>query len=184
MNLDEMKALPEDEQKALYERLHKIRKSVKPVTYSAVYGIGAPKLARETGKTKQEAQGMLDSYWERNWAVKKVAEKQVTKQVGDYTWLRNPVSGFWHELRYDKDRFSTLAQSTGVFIFDSWLARARLNGYMGQLSFHDETGASVKDEKATEEALQNALDRLNRELNLNVEIKIDTQTGDTYAECH
>ena len=161
-----------------------IRKAYKVTNYSATYGVGATKLAREMGTSRSKAQALLDAYWEKNWSITKIAKQQVTKQVGDYTWVWNPVSGFWHELRYDKDIWSTVNQSTGVFIFDSWLARARLNGYMGQLSFHDETGASVKDPKWAQEALEKAVDRLNQDLNLNVEIKIDTQTGDTYGDVH
>jgi hypothetical protein len=108
---------------------------------------------------------LLDAFWKLNWAIRKVAEQQFTKEVGGYTWLKNPVSGFWHELRYDKDRFSTLNQSTGVYIFDSWLARARLYGYMGQGQFHDETLASVPNESQTREQLKHAIEKLNQTLN-------------------
>jgi len=133
MTLEEMKSLPNFKQDALMDRLTEIRKKAKVVTYSAVYGVGKQKLARETGMTVKEAGGLLEAYWKRNWAVKKVAQDQYTKEVGGYTWLKNPVSGFWHELRYDKDRWSTTNQSTAVYVFDSWLARARLKGYNGQV---------------------------------------------------
>jgi hypothetical protein len=161
-----------------------IRKAYKVVNYSAVYGVGAPKLAREMGISKARAQELLDAYWKKNWAVRKIAAQQYTKEVGGYTWLKNPVSGFYHELRYDKDRFSTLNQSTGVYVFDSWLARAAQRGYWGQASFHDETLASVKSESQTREALKQSLAQLNKDLKCNVPFGIDIQVGQDYSETH
>jgi hypothetical protein len=174
----------EDEENPDWLKLHKVRKSYKPVNYGGVYGIGASKLSRETGWSFSAAKGMLAEYWKRNWAVKKVAEEQYVKKAGGLMWLKNPVSGIYHELRYDKDRFSTLNQSTGVYIFDSWLARCRLSGYMGQYQNHDETMATVKGGDRTTKLLQEAIDRLNKDLKLNVEIKIDVKYGRNYSEVH
>ena len=99
-------------------------------------------------------------------------------------WLKNPLSGFYYELRYDKDRFSTLNQGTGVYIFDSWLARCAKRGYMGQQQFHDETGASVKDTSQTREVMFQALESLNKDLKLHVCFGIEAKTGKNYAETH
>jgi hypothetical protein len=173
-----------DEDNSDWKGLHKVRKAYKPVNYGGIYGIGATKLARETGWSVKVAKDMLAGYWERNWAVKKIAEEQFTKEVGGYVWLKNPVSGFWYELRYDKDRFSTLNQSTGVYIFDSWLARARLYGYMGQGQFHDETLASVPNESQTREQLKHAIEKLNQDLKLNVAFAIDVKSGANYKDVH
>ena len=173
------------EKEKLYERIKSIRKAYKPVNYSAVYGIGVPKLSRETGKSRAEAGKLLSAYWERNWAVKKVAEEQYVKEVGGYMWLKNPVSGFYYELRFDKDRFSTLNQGTGVYLFDSWLARAKGLGYMGQLQFHDETGAGgVTNKTHTEVVLKKAIEKLNKDLTLNVRLDVDVKFGKNYAEVH
>jgi len=199
--------LPPEQQKSEYERLKSIRKDYKPINYAAVYGAMPKRVSRETGMSQSKAKILLDTYWERNWAVKKVAQEQYTKEVGGYVWLKNPVSGFWYELRYDKDRFSTLNQGTGVYIFDSWLARARLKGYMGQASFHDETLASVADEarlkgymgqasfhdetlasvadeSRSREALKYGIEKLNQDLKLNVDFGIDTKVGKSYSDVH
>jgi len=167
-----------------WKMIHSVRKTYKPVNYSAVYGIGATKLARETGKSMAEAKALLEAYWERNWAVKKIAEEQYVKELGGYLWLKNPVSGFYYELRYDKDRFSTLNQGTGVYLFDSWLVRARTLGYQGQFQFHDETGSSVTNPKETEELLKKAIEILNKDLTLNVLLDVDVKFGQNYAEVH
>jgi len=176
--------LPPEQQRAEYERIKQIRKDYKPINYAAVYGAMPKRVSRETGMSQAKAKVLLDAYWERNWAVKKVASEQYIKEVGGYTWLKNPVSGFYYELRYDKDRFSTLNQGTGVFIFDSWLARARLKGYNGQGQFHDETGASVANESRSREALKYGLNKLNEDLHLNVDFGIDTKVGKNYADVH
>ena len=184
MTLDEMKKLPPDEQKALYQRLHKVRKAYKPVNYAAVYGVGVPKLMRSTGMTRVRASSLLEAYWERNSAVKKVAKEQYIKEVGGQMWLKNSVSGFYYELRYERDAWSTLNQGTGVYIFDSWLARCAKRGYMGQQQFHDETGASVKDTSQTREVMFQALESLNKDLKLHVCFGIEAKTGKNYAETH
>jgi len=49
---------------------------------SAVYGVGVPKLMRSTGMTRVRALSLLEAYWERNSAVKKVAKEQYVKEVG------------------------------------------------------------------------------------------------------
>ena len=184
MNLQGMKSLSPEKQKELFNRLSSVRKKAKVVTYSAVYGVGKQKLSRETGMSVREAGALLDAYWKRNWAVKKVADQQYKKEVGKYQWVKNPVSGFWHELRYEKDTWSTVNQSTGVFIFDSWLARCRLYGYMGQMQFHDETGSSVADKSRTQRIMEAAVEKLNDDLTLNVTIGIDVKFGANYAEVH
>jgi hypothetical protein len=169
---------PDD--KALYA----IRKAYKATNYSAVYGVGVPTLARQMGITQRKAKGLLNAYWEKNHSVRKIADQQFVKKVGGYSWLKNPVSGFYYELRYDKDRFSTLNQGTGVYIFDSWLMRAKRLGYMGQAQFHDETAASVQDSSQTRDILFQAVDKLNQDLKLNVTIAIDMQVGQNYSETH
>lgn len=179
-----LKDLPPEEQLKHYNRIKKIRKEYKPVNYSAIYGVRPKKLSREMGTSVSKAGQLLDAYWDRNWAVKELVKPLKTKQAGGYTWLYNPVSGFWYQLRFDKDRFSTLNQGTGVYVFDSWLARCAKLGYMGQMQCHDETGASVTDPSQTREIMQQAIEWTNRDLKCHVEFGIDSQTGKNYAECH
>ena len=165
-------------------KLKDVRKKYKAANYSCVYGVGAAKLARETGMKQKEAKALIEAYWERNWAIKKVADKAVVKEFGGQRWLFNPVSGFWYSLRYDKDKWSTTNQGTGVYIFDSWLARCSLYGYMGNAQFHDETLGFTKDQQQTTEVLQKGIDKLNEDLNLNVTMAIDIQYGKHYASVH
>lgn len=167
-----------------FAKVKKIRKKFKPVNYSAVYGIGVSKLARELKCSRFEAKKMLKGYWERNWSVKELVSRLKVKETHGYQWLLNPVSGFWYQLRFDKDKFSTLNQGTGVYIFDSLLARASLESYYGNLQFHDETGSITKAPDKVVGSLNKACERLNNDLDLNVKIEIDTQIGKNYAEVH
>jgi len=133
-----------------------------------------------------EAQALLDAYWKRNWSVKAFSDAQKIRRIGDEMWIQNPVSKFWHTLRYEKDVFSTLNQSTGAYCFDKWLAyylSARPN-IIGQ--FHDESINIVKkgDEELHKATLIAAMDKLNKELKLNVELGIDVQFGNKYSEIH
>jgi DNA polymerase I-like protein with 3'-5' exonuclease and polymerase domains len=163
-----------------------IRKTFKPVNYGSVYGIGVPKLAREMRVPQYEAKVLLDTYWQRNWSIRKLAEDQIVKKRQGQMWLLNPVSGFWYSLRYDKDRFSTLNQGTGVYVFDTWLKHIRSKRKQMTSQFHDEGVWEIKKgfRAKGEELLRWAMKKTNEELNLNVTIDIDISFGDNYGTIH
>jgi hypothetical protein len=166
--------------------LKALRKNYKVVNYSATYGVGAAKLARETGMTKSEAQTLLDAFWSRNWSVQKVAEGLRVRELFGSMWVQNPVSKFWYSLRSDKDRFSTLNQGTGVFCFDTWVAVCRKNGIKTIGQFHDEIIALVKEgeEQQIQDLMEGAISKVNEKIQLNVDLGIDAQFGRTYADVH
>jgi hypothetical protein len=167
--------------------LKAIRTKYKVTNYSAVYGVGAAKLAREAGMSQAEAKALLEAYWQRNWGVKKLSEDTFTKTLKDGSmYLKNPVSGFYYSLRNDRDVFSTLNQGTGVFIFDSWVMRCRKKGVVFSLQYHDEHLSYVpkgQEDKHTE-LLEEAMREVNETLKLNVEITSDIQYGSSYASVH
>jgi hypothetical protein len=163
-----------------------LRKAYKVVNYSATYGVGAAKLARETGKSEREARALLDAFWQRNWSVDKIAKGLRVREVHNGMWVQNPVSKFWYSLRSDKDRFSTLNQGTGVFCFDSWVAICRKNGLQTIGQFHDEIIAVVPlgEEQKAQDILKQAVSKVNEKLQLNVPLGCDVQFGNTYASIH
>lgn len=186
MTFDEMCALPEDEQKKLFAHLKLSRQVYKKVNYTAVYGSGAATLARAAGVSKHEGEGLKDAYWKRNWSVLAIAEEQITKKCLGGMWLFNPVSELWYSLRYEKDRFSTLNQGTGVWCFDLYIKNIRDGGPPICGQFHDEFVAVVK--KGSREKLkahcQKAIDKTNEELKLNRELDFSVDFGLSYAEIH
>ena len=166
--------------------LKALRKNYKVVNYSATYGVGAAKLARETGMSKKEAQKLLDAFWSRNWSVQKVATTLRKRELFGGMWVQNPVSGFWYSLRSEKDRFSTLNQGTGVYCFDNWVKKCREKGIKTVGQFHDEIIALVKEGDQIETAMNMnySIQELNEQLKLNVDLGVDAQFGKTYAEIH
>ena len=166
--------------------LKDLRKNYKVVNYSATYGVGAAKLARETGMSKKEAQKLLDAFWSRNWSVQKVASTLRKRELFGGMWVQNPVSKFWHSLRSEKDRFSTLNQSTGVYCFDVWVKKCRDKDVKTVGQFHDEIIALVKEGKQIETAMNMnySIEEVNRQLRLNVDLGVDAQFGKTYADIH
>jgi len=166
--------------------LKALRKNYKVVNYSATYGVGASKLARETGMSVKEAKTLLDAFWSRNWSVEAVAKSLRVRELFGSMWLYNPVSNLWYALRSDKDRFSTLNQGTGVFCFDTWVALCRKNGVQTIGQFHDEIVALVEDGKQEEVAaiMHGAAQKLNEKVKLNVPLGCDAQFGKTYGEIH
>jgi hypothetical protein len=179
-----------DDEKTEYKSLKKIRANAKTVNFGGVYGIGAPKLAKQLNISLAEAEKLHTGYWKRNAAVKKIANECKTKTVRGQKWLYNPVSQLWMFLKEDKDKFSTLNQSSGVYVFDTWMkfVRRRLNplGIKMLLQYHDELLFECPNELTNlcDMHLKEAMKEANQELQLNVEIEIDTQFGKTYADCH
>ena len=166
--------------------LKTMRKNYKVVNYSATYGVGANKLSRESGMSTEEAKALLEAYWNRNWSVKKFSESQRIRTINAQMWVQNPVSKFWYSLRFEKDAFSTINQGTGAYCFDRWVALYRLHksNIVGQ--FHDESINVVRKGEENEHTsiLQWAIEKLNEQLKLNVDLGIDVQYGQTYADVH
>jgi hypothetical protein len=133
-----------------------------------------------------QATSLLAAYWKRNWSVKAFSEDQTIRKINGEMWVQNPVSKFWHSLRYEKDVFSTLNQSTGAYCFDKWVAyyRTKRPNILGQ--FHDESINQVRkgSEEEHSSTLQWAIEKVNQELKLNVDLGIDVQYGKTYSEIH
>lgn len=169
------------------KHLKAIRKGYKAANYSCIYGVGAPKLSRALGCSVAEAKKLIDAYWDRNWSIKEIGKRQTTKVLKDGSlWLQNPVSGFWHNLRETKDAFSTLNQSTGVYVFDNWLAYIRKEGVPVVMQYHDEyLGYLLKgQEEEMDRINREAVEKLNDKLQLNVRVGSDWKYGSDYADVH
>lgn len=168
-------------------------KAIKPIrdifkngNYACQYGAGPPRLALTADISLEKAEQVWKTYWEKNWAIKKVAEKQIVKTVSGQMWLFNPISQLWYSLRYEKDRFSTLIQGTAAFVFDEWVRifRSKRPQLTGQ--FHDEVVLEIKKgyRDRAEKLLREAIEILNKKLQLNRELGIDVQFGDRYSSIH
>jgi hypothetical protein len=166
--------------------LKALRKNYKVVNYSATYGVGSQTLSRNSGMPVDKAQTLLDAFWSRNWAIEKVSKDARTRDLFGSKWIYNPVSRFWYSLRSDKDRFSTLNQSTGVYCFDTWVTYCRSLELKTIGQFHDEVIVLLEEGKEveTKRKMEAAIDLVNEELQLNVPLGIDVQFGKTYAEIH
>lgn len=168
-------------------------KSIKPIrdifkngNYACQYGAGPPRLALTSDISLAEAKKVHKAYWDKNWAIKKVAEDQRIRTVDGQMWLQNPINKFWYSLRYEKDIFSTLVQGSASYVFDRWVSifrsvRKQLTG-----QFHDEVVLTVRKgfRDKCEALLRNAIKQLNEELQLNRELGIDVQFGGRYSEIH
>ena len=175
---------------ALYKAIKMTRGTSKQVNFSATYGAMPLKISSIAKIPLSLAEKLWEIYWQRNWAIKAIAADSFVKKVRNYKWIYNPVSHFYLFLKTEKDRFSTLNQSTGVYVFDTWvrLARKELKkiGIGISLQYHDEIllyfKKHLKDEVET--ILREAMVRVNALLKLNVIVRISTDYGINYADCH
>jgi hypothetical protein len=185
--IEKDKYIPTPEEKERVGKIKDTRSKSKVVNFSAVYSVGAKTLARNSGMPVSEAQKLLDVYWKRNWSVKELANSYKIKQTSDgQIWLYGTRSKIWYSLRNDKDRFSTGNQSLGDYVFSRWLLNVEKLKHYPVLQMHDEWNGVVPDDQVEEvvAALQTAMDMTNKEIGLNVTIKISIQTGGRYSNCH
>jgi hypothetical protein len=167
--------------------LKSVRKKYKVTNYSATYKIKPLGLSRRGGFSLKDAEELLDAFWKRNWALEAIAKDTKTKKTRDgQMWLYNPVSKFWYSLRHEKDKFSTLNQSTGVYCFDTWLGYCIKLGLSAIGQFHDEAIFLVRlgDETKTSAVVYKAMDKTNEKLKLNVTLSTSPEFGDNYSEIH
>jgi DNA polymerase III epsilon subunit-like protein len=176
----------EFEKTPMFKALKVVRAIGKKGNYTAVYGAGDAAIARAIQRPLNEGKAFKEAYWKRNWSVMAIAAEQVVKKCLGGMWLFNPVSELWYSLRYEKDRFSTLNQGTGVWCFDLYIKNIRNGGPPLIAQMHDEWVAVVK--KGNRERLkahcQKAIDKTNEELKLNRELDFSVDFGLSYADIH
>ena len=162
------------------------RLKAKKVNFAAIYGAKAAKIAATANISLSEAKKFYSVYWQRNKAVKDVAASCRVQTINGQKWLFNPISKFWLTLREEKDRFSTLNQSTGVFCFDTWVRHVRSQGVKVCGQFHDEIIFPITkgNRTGTINILHTAIEETNKDLKLNVPLKISVAFGDRYSSIH
>lgn len=167
-------------------RVAALRKIYKGVNYACVYGAGGATVGRTAGVSTQEGEKLVESYWRRNWSVKEIANNTKIKVVNKDKWLYNPVSRLYYSLRADKDKFSTLNQSTGVWCFDYWVAACKRNGLCIIGQFHDEIIAlsKVGCRESVERSIKLSMEEVNETLKLNRSLDCSVQFGDRYSDIH
>lgn len=188
---DEELAVTPQEEKDKFYSLDGIRSLAKVVNFSGVYGAGPPKISKATGLPLPKAQELHKTYWLRNKAVKDVANavriKTLVNPAGvEQMWLYNPVSTFWYSLRFKKDIFSTLNQSSGVFCFDSWVRQLRLRQVKIALQYHDEVAVPVlkgQEEQYKAKFLE-SIEEVNNQVKLNVPLGVSIDFGQRYSDIH
>lgn len=187
---DEDKTNLTEDEKTLLKSIKKRRGTAKSTNFAATYGAGGPKIAETAKVSLSEGNKLHKIYWQRNWAVKKTAEDAVVKTVNNQKWLFNPISKLWMFLKAEKDRFSTLNQSSGVWVFDTWVkfvreALEKDNIYV-ILQYHDEILLVCPNEYVdhVKTVLKEAMNKTNSLLKLNVEISNSIEVGSNYSECH
>lgn len=179
-----------DEEKELFLQLSSIRSIAKNGNFAMTYNAMPPKIAETIKKPLAVAKKLYDTYWERNKAIKQVADSLAVKVVRQRKWLYNPVNHFWLSLKTDKDKFSALNQNTGCFFFDVWLKNTRKllkkRNIPVVLQYHDEllTYCKKEDQEFVSDCLSKAIKKANEDIKLNVEIGISMDWGQNYGDCH
>lgn len=164
----------------------KIRKIFKVVNYSATYGASAYTVSLNCNIPLDSAHKIIESYRKLNWSVDYFADRLQVIEWGGGSWLFNPLSKFYYSLRHNKDRFSTVNQSTGVYIFDMFMYFVRQGGVPILMNMHDEILTYVRpgNEDKLKNFLENCIEKVNKYLKLNVDIKVTPKFGDSYWEVH
>ena len=183
---ERFKTMSEEDMKSEIERITEIRQKSKTTSYSALYGIGKVKLAKELKISQAEAQQLLDGYWKLNNSVKVFSSHCKVKTVRGQMWVLNPLNNFYYSLRKESDIFSTVNQGAGSFIHILWMANMRKRGLKIRGNFHDEivTVCKSEDKEKVEKIIRESMDLVNKQLNMKVTLKVDVQFGKNYGDVH
>ena len=175
-----------NEEKERFNELNEIRSKAKTVNFAALYLVSAKTLHRNTGMSMKQCEKLLKIYWERNKAVLEFTKDLVIKTVKDQLWVFNPISKFWYSLRNDRDMFSTVNQSSAVYVMDMYIKYTRKAGIKIAFQVHDEMTFNLpkgKEEQCTQ-ILKQAIQQVNDELKLDVQISSSIDFGTTYSSVH
>jgi DNA polymerase-1 len=175
-----------EEKTDFHDKLDKKRHSGKQTNYSSMYGIGKDKLAKDLGITVKEATKLIEAYWIKNKCVRTFSGSCETKTVNGQLWVKNPLNNYYYSLRSTKDIFSTVNQGTGDYIFTLWQHNLMSMGVILYAGFHDEIVTCCKSEDCdiVIDKLKKAMERVNKQLNLQVPVGIDYKIGNSYSEVH
>ncbi len=175
-----------EEEANVHSKLSLVRYAGKSTNYAATYGATGPTIARSAGVEEEIGDLLHEAYWERNWSLTAIAQECDVKLSRSMNWLYNPVARIWIWLKADKDRFSTLNQSTATYAFDRWVYHILQQREQLTAQFHDEVVLEISKvtRELTSNILNSAMDKVNKELNLNRELSCGIDFGDTYAEIH
>ena len=169
-----------------HKALALVRHAGKGTNYAATYGATGPTIARAAGVATEVGEQLFEAYWQRNWSLTAIADECIVKNSRGLKWLWNPIAKIWMYLKAEKDRFSTLNQSSGTYAFDRWIYHILEQRDQLTAQFHDEGVFELLKGHREEmsKVLKSAMASVNNELKLNRELDCDIDFGNSYAEIH
>ena len=184
------------EKAAKVKALSKVRSAGKASNYSLQYNAGALTVSRAANVPMKVANKLVKAYRKRNWSIGAIAAEQKDKRTSWGRYQLNPFNGIWYNLKNDLDKFSTLVQGTGSYVFDLWMGHLfKLRGnekycMVGSLdllgSWHDEYVGELlpEDKEACKQITLDAIKGVNKTLKLEIPFGVDVQFGKNYAQIH
>ena len=188
--------LSEDDKKFKIKELSKVRSAGKGANYSLQFGAGALTVSRAANVTLGVAKKLVEAYRNRNWTIETITKEQKDKKTSFGRYQLNPFNGIWYNLKNDKDKFSTLVQGTGSFIFDLWMlnllrlrkeSKYKLKGDLDLLgSWHDEYVGELlpEDKESCKQITMDAIMCANNNMKLEIPFSVDVQFGQNYSQIH
>ncbi len=169
-----------------HARLAHIRHGGKSTNYAATYGARGPTIARSAGVSEEVGDQLFEAYWKRNWSLTAIADECIVKNSRGMKWLWNPVAKIWLFLKADKDRFSTLNQSTGTYCFDRWVHHIISRRPQLTAQFHYEVILELRkgNQETMTKILEDSIADVNEELKLDRDLDCDVDFGKDYSEIH
>lgn len=175
-----------------FKELDKIRAAGKSTNYAAQYGAGVKTIARTAKVSDKLAKKLHEGYHKLNWSIAKIASMMTIKKTSFGEWQLNPINKMWYSLRSEKDRFSTLVQGSGSYIFDIWayhanrLAKKRGLAFTLVFQAHDELVLRLPKDLESEyrQLVMDAMEAVNNQVKLNRELACDVSFGQKYSEIH
>ena len=179
-------AYSDEELSEQFARISKVRKNAKIANYSCTYGASAKKIAESGDMTLKEGEALHKAFWDKNWSVRKFADNAKVKNVDGRNWIYNPFSRTWLLLTSDHIKFSAINQNYGAYIFDLWVFFMIQQGVKPIMSIHDEISFYINEgeEEKTKKVVQNAIDKVNKVMNMPIKFEAEPEFAKSYGDVH
>jgi len=156
------------------------------ITGNCVYGVGAAKLSKTIGASQREAKKLIDTYWKIHYPVKEYTNTLITKEVNNRTWVYNPFTHLWLEIKGEHNKFSAVTQNFGAVVHARVMYFLIKNGINPIMNIHDEESWYVRigDEEQHKQIMTRCMDLVNQSFNLDVKFTSTPEFANSYGEVH
>lgn len=183
---EDFKNLDDEKRKSEIIRLGDLRAMGKKTNYSALYGIGAAKLAKQLNVSQTEAKKIIEAYWEIHKPVREFTKTLVSKTVDGRDWVYSPFTKLWINFKGDHNKFNAVIQNFGAVVHARLMYFYVQHGIKIIANYHDEVSWywPKGQQEECKQIVATCVDLLNQSFGFDIKFEATPEFADSYGLCH